>query len=1178
MGLHTGEPLVEDEGYVGIDVHRAARVAHAGHGGQVLLSQTTTPLVQDQLPPDVTLIDLGRHRLKDMRRPERVSQLAIKGLDSEFPPLASLEALPPQFPEELGPAEPPRFLANREAELDLRPVFVGRERELERLGASFRRTLDGQGEVAFVIGGPGRGKTALMREFGRRAMDMDPDVLVTYGNCSAFTGAGEPYSPFRQSMSMLAGDVEERWRARAIGRQHAIRLWEAMPQVVQSIVEYGRDLVDVFVPGRPLLDRLLAASQGGGALGERLASLIDGRAESPSKLEQRYLFDQYDYVLAKLAGDHPLILILDDLQWADNASINLLFHIGRRLDGTRILLLGGFRPEEVALGRGPEPHPLAPLISEFKRSHGDMIVDISQTTEEEDRHFVASYIDQEPNALDTTFRQAIYRHTRGHPLFTVEMLRDLRERGDLLLDEDVGWVESPHLDWDVLPARVEGVMEERVARLGGELQETLRIACVEGTQFTAQVLAGVKGMEARTLVQQLTHELGRRHRLVEESGVREIDGRRLYRYHFYHDLLQQHLYSTLGEFERAELHREIGEQLEHLYSDQTETIAPQLARHFVEAGATEKAIQYLIVSGDQARLVYATREAIEYYTQALDHMQSRADQTGIAQTLLKLALVHTANFDTEAAEAVYSRAFALLDEMPQEERASRVGLPGAHLRMAIEAPNEWDPGLIGDDVSSFIAAQLFQGLTEVTSDYNVIPAAAQRWDIAEGGRRYTFHLRPDQKWSDGTPLTAHDFKYAWRRNLRRGGDSPLSSLLMVIRGAQSARTAGDEAADEPDVRCLDDHTLRVQLIRPSAYFPQLMAHQVAFPAPRWNVEKHGPGWPDRYDLVCNGPYMIESWSPGEHLTLVRNPHFLGHISGNVARVDCTLIGEFDQVLEAYANGDLDAVSMINTGAREVARARARFPDELKFAPSRSTFYLTFLVSQPPFDDVRVRKAFIQAVDREKLIQEASRGQYQPASGGFVPPGMPGYSPGIGMRFDPDQARQVMRAAGYASGDQFPAITLLSAGGGKDDPNVRFLCRAWREQLGVEVVYESVEWGEFLYRRDHDPAPLSLSGWSADYTDPDSMLRVLFHSTEGLNPPRWKDKHFDTLVEKAASTMDQGERIELYQRADRILVAEEAVVMPLGYSQGRDLMKPWVRMPNVAPNLLRIKDVILIRPD
>ena len=402
MGLHTGEPLTWEEGYVGMDVHRAARIAHAGHGGQVLLSATTAPLVRGELPEGVALLTLGRHRLKDMKYPERITQLVIENLPSEFPPLTSLEALPSDDPLSLKSAHLPGFLEEAKAEPQP-PVFVARELELDVLNSYLKKAVEGQGRVVFLTGGPGRGKTALLEELSRLSIDTYPDLLVGVGECSAYRGIGDPYLPFRRMMAMLTGDVEAEWTSGAINQEDALRLWDTMPSTARAIVEYGPDLINVFVSGRDLMARVNAAVDTPSSWREQLGKLTERyRSETPD-IEQRNLFEQYVQVIKSITADHPLVLILDDMQWADGASLNLLFHLGRRLEGERILIVGAYRPEEVALGRGDGPHPLEKILAEFKRQFGEIEVDLGKTGTDESRHFVDAFIDSERNRLSPDF-------------------------------------------------------------------------------------------------------------------------------------------------------------------------------------------------------------------------------------------------------------------------------------------------------------------------------------------------------------------------------------------------------------------------------------------------------------------------------------------------------------------------------------------------------------------------------------------------------------------------------------------------------------------------------------------------------------------------------------------------------------------------------------------------------
>jgi adenylate cyclase len=508
-----------------------------------------------------------------------------------------------------------------------RQVFVARDRELGQLDSFLDRALVRQGTVCFVTGEAGSGKTALVTEFARRAQEQHGDLVVAVGQSDAQTGGGDAYLPFREVLSQLTGDVEAELARGAITQENAGRLRGLLRLSGQALVEVGPDLVGIFVPGAGLAMRV------GGFVAEKVGWLEkleqltqrqrEGVAPVDSGIEQSHIFEQYTNVLKALAAKQPLMLVLDDLQWADGASMDLLFRLGRRIGESRILIVGTYRPDEVALGRPStgsgqvERHPLEKVLAEFKRYFGDVRVDLAKAQEDEGERFVDAMVDTEPNRLGEGFRQALYHHTGGHPLFTIELLRDMQERGDLVQDEAGRWTEGPVLDWEDLPARVEGVIEERVGRLERELREALSVASVEGEDFTAEVVAGVQTADARGLIRRLSGELEKQHRLVSARGVQRLDGQRLSLYRFQHNLFQTYLYSELDEIERVCLHEDVGRMLEELYGDQADDIAIQLARHFVEAGIPEKARVYLRRVGELAAARYANDEAVDYFTRAL---------------------------------------------------------------------------------------------------------------------------------------------------------------------------------------------------------------------------------------------------------------------------------------------------------------------------------------------------------------------------------------------------------------------------------------------------------------------------------------------------------------------------------------------------------------------------------
>lgn len=520
------------------------------------------------------------------------------------------------------PPQLPAFLSGEKARRPYKkPPFVGREGELSRLDGFLDVALAGQGRIIFIIGGPGRGKTALLEAFARLAMKKHPKLLVASGRCNAYTGVGDPYLPFRDVLTMLTGDVEGRWDAGAISRDHAQRVWTAFPFVVQVLLDHGPHLLDVFVPGGMLLSYSAAAGQDNASWYPRLREHIKRFGAGTIEVEQNYLFQQVTNVLQAVAQEHPLLLILDDLQWADAASISLLFHLGRRLaeNDNKLLIACAYRPEEVALGRTSERHPLVQILSEFKRNFGDVWVDLGRTDRREGRKFVDDLLDVERNRLGKRFRSALFDRTGGHPLFTVELLRAMKERGDLLkVDEaDGAWIEGPTLDWDVLPARVEAVIEERIDRLEPEMQDILTVASVEGEAFTVQIVTDVMDLPERSTLRRLSQDLEQRHRLVKEEEEVETDQRRLSRYRFSHVLFQDYLYKRLCPAERRLLHGDVATALEKLHTGQLDEVAVQLAHHFYQAGDHNRAFHYSTLAAERAARLYESGEAITHYTRAI---------------------------------------------------------------------------------------------------------------------------------------------------------------------------------------------------------------------------------------------------------------------------------------------------------------------------------------------------------------------------------------------------------------------------------------------------------------------------------------------------------------------------------------------------------------------------------
>jgi tetratricopeptide (TPR) repeat protein len=564
-------------------------------------------------------------------------------------------------------------------------AFVGRQDELAELNGYLEKALAGQGQVCFVTGGAGSGKTALVRRFVEQALAAEPELIVAAGSCNAQTGAGDPYLPFREALAMLTGDGATQPSASKVAPENANRLRTVLVRSIEVLVEIAPDLIGILVPGGKLLATVGKAAVTKAGWMDQLERLAGKPATQV--VEQGHILEQYTAFLQRLSAKTPLILFLDDLQWADGASLGLLFHLGRRIETSRILVLGAYRPSDVALGREGERHPLEPVVHELARYYGDVTVDLDAIPEVTGRHFVDALLDVEDNELGEDFRQALFHQTGGHALFTVELLQAMRERGDLVQDDQGKWREGPSLDWSALPARVEGVIAERIARLSKELEEMLVVGSVEGEQFAAEVVARVQAISEQEAIRELSNELQKQHRLISAHGLVQLGFVQLSFYRFVHNLFQKYLYNSLGKAERAYLHRDMGEAIEALFAGQAEEMAAQLARHFEEGSIPAKAAAYRLQAGNRAHRMSAHQEAAGHLRRGLEllaHLPEGPERIRLElslQTALGTTLIATNGYASAEVAQAYDRArelsYALGD--PQQTVPILLGLCLFHM-------------------------------------------------------------------------------------------------------------------------------------------------------------------------------------------------------------------------------------------------------------------------------------------------------------------------------------------------------------------------------------------------------------------------------------------------------------------------------------------------------------------
>jgi oligopeptide transport system substrate-binding protein len=474
-------------------------------------------------------------------------------------------------------------------------------------------------------------------------------------------------------------------------------------------------------------------------------------------------------------------------------------------------------------------------------------------------------------------------------------------------------------------------------------------------------------------------------------------------------------------------------------------------------------------------------------------------------------------------------------------------------------PSTLDPHLVTAGTEFDLVAALFEGLCvldERTS--RPAPAAAARWEVSADGLTYTFHLRPDARWSDGAPVTARDFVESWRRALAPGLGAENAYLLYPLRHAE-AINAGRADAAQLGAEAVDDRTLRLTLERPTPHLPALTALPVWFPVRLAALAPHGP--PDRRTtdwtrpgrLVGNGPFTLEEWTPDARLVVARNPHYWDAAAVRLERIRFLTNPSAETGERAFRAGQVHVTGSLPPSRLETWRAER--PDALREDPFLQSIFLRFNTTRAPFADPRVRRALALAIDRDAIAARVLRGGRRPARS-LTPPDTGGYTARAAVPTDFAAARRLLAEAGFPGGKGFPALEL-QVRNDQDQPRVAEVLQArWREELGITVTLAQVEQKTWIRNQQTLDYALSTGGWIGDFVDPVTFLG-LFVSGGGNNWTGWGDAAYDDLLARAAATADPAARLALFQQAEARLL-EQAPVAPLFFGARNFLVHPAVR--------------------
>lgn len=506
------------------------------------------------------------------------------------------------------------------------------------------------------------------------------------------------------------------------------------------------------------------------------------------------------------------------------------------------------------------------------------------------------------------------------------------------------------------------------------------------------------------------------------------------------------------------------------------------------------------------------------------------------------------------------------------QASSEDGIPrGGVFRRLWGDPPTLDPHQVSDTTSAGIVVEIFSGLVKLGPDLNIVPDLAKSWEISEDGVVYTFKLQEDLKFSDGTPVTAADFKYSLERAAKPETESTVSELYLGdIVGMEDVIDGSATSAE--GIKVIDEHTLRITIDEAKPYFLAKLTYPTAYVVKKENVES-GPNWTD--SAAGTGPFALEEYQIGERIVLARNEHYHGRNA------------YLDQVLLNLSGGvpmamyETDEIDITGVGLAELERVQdpeSELNDELvQVPPGFSVSYIGFNVSEPPFDDVNFRKALNYAVNKELIASEVYSGLVKPAYG-VVPPGFPGYNPDLeGLKYDPEQAIEHLEKSQYADAEDRPRIVITIPGtGGTPGLDVEVVADMWRTELNVDAEIQQVEWATYLQdlNRERMQAFGGL-GWEADYPDPQDFLDILFHSASAGNHTLYGNPRVDGLLEEARTEQDPQKRIDLYNEAEKIIV-QEAAWLPLWFdTQGLALVKPRVKGYEFTPIIVpKLKDVYI----
>lgn len=463
----------------------------------------------------------------------------------------------------------------------------------------------------------------------------------------------------------------------------------------------------------------------------------------------------------------------------------------------------------------------------------------------------------------------------------------------------------------------------------------------------------------------------------------------------------------------------------------------------------------------------------------------------------------------------------------------------------LREPTSLDPPVGFDQVSYDILNNFMEGLTRLGKDQLPAPAMAKEWKISEDGRTYTFTLRDGLKWSNGDDLKASDFEFAWKRLLAPDTASQAAPLAYIIQGAE-AYNSGKGSADDVKIKATDDKTLEVTLNEPASWLLSMVSNPAFFPVNQKVVEGNDKWAGEAATIVSNGPFKISEWKHDAEIKLVKNDTYWDKDSVKLDGVTFLMINDSNTEYQTFVSGGL------HTSAVPSDMADQLFKDgKVQVADGAGTAFYRFNVTQPPFDNVNIRRAFVAAVDRQQLVDFVTKRKEKPAEG-YVSYGMKDPSGkdfreagGKLIEFDAAKAKELlakgMAEAGYTT---LPTVTLTYNTNDLSKRIAETLQAMFKDNLGVDIKLENKEGKVLTAEQKGLKLQLSRSSFLADFQDPINYLDA-FQTGNPMNRTGWSNADYDKLIKDAYKEPDEAKRFAMMHDAEKLLM-EEAPVLPLYY--------------------------------